>query len=73
MESRKPTDYDIDYYAVFKQTSSPYLILAPNPPDYTIMDANNARLEVTMTTKDVIGSHCSRLFQIIPKRRGLPG
>ena len=73
MESRKPLHYDIDYHAIFEQTSSPYLILAPNPPKYTIIDANNTRLKVTMTTRDIIGRPLFEAFPDNPEESGATG
>jgi hypothetical protein len=54
----------LDYRAIFEQTSSPYLLLKPDAPDYTIIGVNEAYLKATMTTREkIIGK---KMFQIFP-------
>lgn len=43
-----------DYKAIFDLSPSAKLLIAPNPPLYTILDANNAYLEATHKTRPAL-------------------
>src|SRR5215470_17881644 len=58
--SKVPTG-DIDFQALFDAAPGIYLVLMP---DFTMVAANEARLQATMTTRDaVIGRN---LFEVFP-------
>lgn len=55
---------DANFWAVFDSAPDAYLLLAPDPPRFTMVAANNARLRVTMTRReDVIGRP---FFEVFP-------
>jgi signal transduction histidine kinase len=54
----------LDYRAIVEQTTSPYLFLKPDMPDYTIIGVNDAYLKATMTTREKIVGW--KLFEIFP-------
>lgn len=57
-----------DFRRLFEATPRPYLVLAP---DFTIVAANDARLRVTMTTREaIIGKN---LFEVFPDNPDDPG
>src|SRR6266550_2815110 len=43
-----------DYRALFESAPEAYLVLLPNPPEYTIVAASDAYLRATMTCRDEI-------------------
>lgn len=54
----------IDYRALLQTAPDRYLILAPDPPMFTIMDASDAYLTATMTTRaQIVGRG---LFDVFP-------
>jgi len=56
-----PANLELDYRRVFEATPVPYLVLTP---DFTIVAANDVRLQATMTTRaDIIGKP---LFDVFP-------
>jgi signal transduction histidine kinase len=60
----------IDYKKIFDQTSSPYLLLEPDPPDFSIIDANHSYLEATMTIKEeIIGKSIFDVFSDNPSEQ----
>jgi signal transduction histidine kinase len=65
---------EIDYNKIFDLISSPYLLLAPNPPIFTIIDANHSYLEATMTIKEVIiGKSIYDVFSDNPSEQAAAG
>jgi len=61
---RRPPEPDLDFWAVFESAPDIYLLLAPDPPRFTMLAANDARLRATETRyEDVIGRP---LFEIFP-------
>ena len=58
---------DVNFWAVFESAPDAYLLLAPDPPRFTMVAANEARLRATLTRReDVIGRPLSRSFQTTP-------
>ena len=56
--------HDASFWAVFESAPDAYLLLAPDPPRFTMVAANEARLRVTMTRReDVLGRP---LFDVFP-------
>lgn len=54
----------LNYRAIVEQTTSPFLFLKPDKPDYTIIGVNDAYLKATMTTREkIIGR---KMFEIFP-------
>lgn len=54
----------VDYKTIFDVSPSAKLILAPNPPEFTILDANQAYLDATHTKREsIIGKP---LFVVFP-------
>jgi PAS domain S-box-containing protein len=54
----------VDFWAVFESAPDSYLLLAPDPPRFTMLAANEARLRATGTRhEDVIGRP---LFEVFP-------
>jgi PAS domain S-box-containing protein len=54
----------VDFWAVFESAPDADLLLAPDPPDFTIVAANAARLRATMMRReDVVGRP---LFEVFP-------
>ena len=61
---RPPATPDTIFWAVFEHAPDAYLLLAADPPRFTMVAANEARLRVTMTRReDVIGRP---LFEVFP-------
>ncbi len=59
-----PDRTDLEFWAVFDSAPDAYLLLAPDPPRFTIVAVNEARLRVTMTRReDIIGQP---FFEIFP-------
>jgi hypothetical protein len=55
-QDRRPAALDANFWAVFDSAPDAYLLLAPDPPRFTMVTANEARLRVTMTRReDVVG------------------
>lgn len=53
----------VNFWAVFECAPDPYLVLAADPPRFTMVAANDARLHVTMTRReDVIGRPLVEVF-----------
>lgn len=62
--SRSHAAPEANFWAVFESAPDAYLLLAPDPPRFTMVAANEARLRVTMTRReDVIGRP---LFEVFP-------
>jgi PAS domain S-box-containing protein len=60
----KHPDVAADFWAVFASAPDAYLLLAPDPPCFTMVAANDARLRVTGTRReDVVGRP---LFEVFP-------
>jgi PAS domain S-box-containing protein len=60
-----------NFWAVFESAPDAYLLLAPDPPRFTMVAANETRLRVTMTRRgDVIGRP---LFEVFPDNPADPG
>lgn len=54
----------VDFWAVFESAPDAYLLLTPDPPRFTMVEANEARLRVTGTRReDVLGRP---LFEVFP-------
>jgi len=54
----------VDFWAVFESAPDVYLLLSPDPPRFTMIAANEARLRATATRRDdVIGRP---LFEVFP-------
>jgi PAS domain S-box-containing protein len=54
----------LNFWAVFESAPDAYLLLAPDPPHFTMVAANEARLRATLTRReDVIGRP---LFEVFP-------
>jgi signal transduction histidine kinase len=50
----KASTSDIDYSNVFRNAPAPFLLIAADPPLFTILDANEAYLAATLTSLDRI-------------------
>jgi len=62
--ARGRSAHDLNFWAVFNSAPDAYLLLAPDPPRFTMVAANRARFEATMTQPaDVIGRP---LFEVFP-------
>src|ERR671938_884031 len=67
----RPAVPDLNFWAVFESAPDAYLLLAPDPPRFTMVAANDARLRGTMTRReDVIGR---ALFEVFPDNPTDPG
>lgn len=53
-----------DFWAVFESAPDAYLLLAPDPPRFTMVAANEARLRATMTRREDVVSR--PLFEVFP-------
>lgn len=61
-EAVSASDPSVDFRAIFERSPTPFVVVAP--PDWTIVAANDARLEVTATSRSAqIGRP---LFEIFP-------
>jgi PAS domain S-box-containing protein len=70
-EGRRPATAVPNFWAVFESAPDAYLLLAPDPPRFTMVAANETRLRVTMTRReDVIGRP---LFEVFPDNPTDPG
>jgi PAS domain S-box-containing protein len=59
-----------DFWAVFESAPDAYLLLAPDPPRFTMIAANEARCRATLTSSaDVVGRP---LFEVFPDNPGDP-
>ncbi|WP_284351415.1 PAS domain-containing sensor histidine kinase [Roseisolibacter agri] len=64
----------MDYRAVFDGAPDVYLLLAPDPPRFTMLAANEARLRATGTRReDVIGRPLFEVFPDNPEELGATG
>ncbi|GHF53711.1 PAS domain S-box-containing protein [Deinococcus metalli] len=62
------------YHALFASSPVPFMVLAPNPPDFTITAVNDAYLEAARTTRDaLIGRRLFDVFTDDPERSGQLG
>ncbi|TCJ13964.1 hypothetical protein EPD60_08085 [Flaviaesturariibacter flavus] len=59
----------LDYRKLFDSFPGACLLLAPKPPDFTILDVNAAYLGITQTTRAIIGRP---LFEVFPDNPGQP-
>ena len=67
-------DVALDFRAVFDFAPDVYLVLAPDPPRFTILAANDARLRATGTSRgDVIGTPLFEAFPDNPSDSGATG
>lgn len=67
----RPPAPDADFWAVFESAPDAYLLLAPDPPRFTMVAANEARLRATLTRReDVVGR---ALFEVFPDNPDDPG
>lgn len=65
---------DVNFRAVFESAPEAYLLLAPDPPYFTMLAANDARLHATMTKlEDVIGQPLFEVFPDNPDDQGATG
>lgn len=55
--------HSFDFSKIFDYTPGVYLVILPDSPKFTIIAANKARLDATMTTNDQIGKG---LFEMFP-------
>jgi PAS domain S-box-containing protein len=55
---------DVNFWAVFESAPDAYLLLAPDPPHFTMVAANEARLRATLTRREDIIGH--PLFEVFP-------
>jgi PAS domain S-box-containing protein len=70
-QEQHPAAPDANFWAVFECAPDAYLLLAPDPPRFTMLAANESRLRVTMTRReDVIGRP---LFEVFPDNPTDPG
>lgn len=53
-DSVPPLAATLDYQALFASAPGPYLVLAPNPPEFTILAVNDAYLRATMSTRQAL-------------------
>lgn len=61
----------LNFWAVFESAPDAYLLLAPDPPRFTMVAANEARLRATLTRReDVVGRS---LFEVFPDNPNDPG
>ncbi len=59
------------YQALFAASPVPFMVLAPDPPDFTITAANDAYLAATLTTREgLIGRRLFDVFTDDPSRPG---
>ena len=70
----KLRESQILYGALFNATRSAYLVLAPDAPQYTIIDVNRAYLSATMTERErLIGRGVFEVFPANPSDAGEAG
>jgi PAS domain S-box-containing protein len=70
-QDQRPAAADMNFWAVFESAPDGYLLLAPDPPRFTMVAANDSRLRVTMTRREnVIGRP---LFEVFPDNPTDPG
>jgi PAS domain S-box-containing protein len=64
LPDQRPAAPALNFWAVFESAPDAYLLLAPDPPHFTMVAANEARLRATLTRReDVIGRP---LFEVFP-------
>ncbi len=68
---RRPATPDVNVWAVFESAPDAYLLLAPDPPRFTMVAANRAHLRATMTRRDEVVGH--PLFDVFPDNPADPG
>jgi PAS domain S-box-containing protein len=62
------------YQTLFEASPVPFMVLAPNPPDFTILAANEAYYEATLRTPEtLLGRRLFDVFSDDPSRPGLLG
>ena len=62
-----PAAPPVNFWAVFESAPDAYLLLAPDPPRFTMVAANEARLRATMTRREeVIGRPLFEVFRDNP-------
>lgn len=62
---------DVNYRALFEQAAENWLLLAPDPPRFTIVAASEAYLSATRTRREeIIGRP---LFEVFPDNPAIPG
>ncbi|MBV9772845.1 MAG: PAS domain-containing protein, partial [Gemmatimonadetes bacterium] len=59
------------FWAVFESAPDAYLLLAPDPPHFTMVAANEARLRATLTRRENVVGH--PLFEVFPDNPDDPG
>ncbi|WP_426042825.1 PAS domain-containing protein [Brevundimonas sp. TWP2-3-4b1] len=59
------------YQALFAASPVPFMVLAPNAPDFTIIAANDAYFAATLTTRESLVGR--RLFDVLPDDPSRPG
>ena len=62
---------DARFHALFDASPVPFMVLAPNPPDFTITAANEAYFAATRTTQATLIGR--RLFDVFPDDPRRPG
>jgi PAS domain S-box-containing protein len=55
---------DVNFRAVFDSAPDAYLLLSPNPPHFTMLAANDARVRATLTPREDVVGH--PLFAVFP-------
>ncbi|HEX6038012.1 PAS domain S-box protein [Longimicrobium sp.] len=66
-----PAAPTLDFWAVFESAPDAYLLLAPDPPRFTMVAANEARLRATLTRREAVVGH--PLFDVFPDNPDDPG
>ncbi|MBZ4420253.1 PAS domain S-box protein [Myxococcus sp. RHSTA-1-4] len=67
----EPGGRNPDFGAIFESAPEPFLVLAPDPPRFTIIAVNDAYLRVTMTRRhEIMGRG---LFEVFPDNPTEPG
>ncbi len=61
-------DHKIDYLSLFQHAPGLCLLLKPNPPEFTILDASNTYLKATLTNRTEIRGKA--LFVVFPDNPG---
>ncbi|HYG49284.1 MAG TPA: PAS domain-containing protein, partial [Flavobacteriales bacterium] len=58
------TDFELDYRELFESSPGLFLVLKPDTPFFTILDASDAYLQATMTRREEIIGRA--LFDVFP-------
>jgi signal transduction histidine kinase len=67
----EPAAGSADFRALFEAAPGPYLVLAPDPPRYTIVAVSDAYLKATMTRRrEIVGRG---VFEVFPDNPDDPG